>query len=329
MIDRSRLQRRKFICKTGLGLAVLSISGSTVLSACKGKAKEEPEVEEETKKPAPESAYTGELKISLAQWSHHKEFFSGVLKPINFAQIARGYGINAIEYVNQFFADKAKDKAYLDELNLRANDLGIVQHLIMIDNEGELATPDDTIRSKAIENHYKWVEAAKYLGCRSIRVNLHGNGTELEMQTAAVDSLGVLADFAKDFGINVIVENHGGFSSNGQWLSSTIRQVDRPNCGTLPDFGNFCLKSNKSGTCVEEYDRYLGVQELLPYAKAVSAKSFDFSTLGGETTISYDRMIDLVKIANYSGYIGIEYEGDKMPAEEGILATKRLLERYI
>ncbi len=276
-----------------------------------------------------ETEYTGELRISLAQWSHHKEFFAGVLKPIDFARIARGYGIEAIEYVNQFFPDKAKDKTYLDELNLRANDLGIDQHLIMIDNEGELAALNEAARKKAVENHFKWVEAAKYLGCRSIRVNLAGEGAEADVQAAAVDALNQLTDFAKDLEINILVENHGGYSSNGSWLAAIMKQVNKPNCGTLPDFGNFCLKRDDAGACIEEYDRYIGVQELMPFAKAVSAKTYEFSQFGNETTIKYENMMAYVKNANYSGYIGIEYEGDKLRAEEGIIATRKLLEKYI
>lgn len=333
MVNHSRLKRRNFIQKTGLGAAILTLGGSSVLSACggantgKGEATETDTTAVETK------TYSGELKISLAQWSHNKEFTSGVLKPIDFAKIANGYGIKAIEYVNTFYKDKATDKAFLDDLNARARDLGVEQLLIMVDGEGELATTDSAARIQAVENHYKWVEAAKHLGCHSIRVNVFGKGTMEEVKAAAVDGLGRLADFAKEHSINVIVENHGGYSSHGQWLASVMKLVNKPNCGTLPDFGNFCLRregdAQWTAPCVEEYDRYLGVDELMPFAKAVSAKSYNFDQFGTETTIVYERMIEIVKKHNYSGYIGIEYEGDKLSAEEGILATKKLLERYI
>lgn len=333
MVNTSRLERRNFIRNTGLGVALLTLGGPSILSSCAGGNKGSGDETEADTTAVAEKPYTGELKISLAQWSHNKEFFSGVLKHLDFAKIANGYGINAIEYVNQFFADKAKDKTYLDEMNKRAGDLGVRQLLIMIDGEGELATSDQAARDKAIENHYKWVEAAKHLGCHSIRVNLFGKGSADEVQAAAVDGLGRLADFAKDFNINVIVENHGGYSSHGQWLAGVMKQVNKPNCGTLPDFGNFCLKrsdgSEWGGTCIEEYDKYLGVDELMPYAKAVSAKSHVFDQFGTESEIDYSRMIEIVKKHNYSGYIGIEYEGEKLSAEEGILATKKLLERYI
>ena len=333
MVNTSHLERRKFIRNTGLGVAVLALGGAGTLSSCGTGGKSDGETTEADTTATQAQPYTGELKISLAQWSHHKEFFAGTLKHLDFASIANGYGIKGIEYVNQFFKDKAQDKAYLDEMNKRANDLGIRQLLIMIDDEGELASPDATKRAEAVEKHHKWVEAAKHLGCHSIRVNVFGEGTADEVQTAAVDGLGRLAEFAQGFGLNVIVENHGGYSSHGQWLAGIMKQVNKPNCGTLPDFGNFCLKreggAQWDGACIEEYDKYLGVEEMMPFAKAVSAKTHDFDQFGSEKDIDYKRMIDIVKKFNYSGFIGIEYEGERLSAEEGILATKALLERYI
>jgi sugar phosphate isomerase/epimerase len=304
------------------------LAGVSVLG-CKGKPEKTQDAEEKAEEVPSKPTYNGELKISLAQWSHHKEFSSGVLDPLNFALVARGYGIHAIEYVNQFYKGKAQDKATLNELNLRAEDNGIKQLLIMVDGEGELAASNQAVRIKAVENHYKWVEAAAQLGCHSIRVNVFGDGGADVMQLSAVDGLGRLAEFATDFNINIIVENHGGLSSNGGWLAGVMRQVNKENVGTLPDFGNFCLKRDDGANCVDEYDKYLGVEQLMPYAKAVSAKSYDFDQFGTEKTINYERMIEIVKGANYSGYIGIEYEGERLPPEEGIPATKKLLERYI
>jgi sugar phosphate isomerase/epimerase len=207
-------------------------------------------------------------------------------------------------------------------MNARCSDLNVDQVLIMIDGEGNLAVNNEQSRIEAIENHYKWVEAAEYLGCHSIRVNAYGDGTREEQKKAAVDSLGRLAEFAKDYGINVIVENHGGYSSDGQWLADVMKQVGMGNCGTLPDFGNFCLKSDDNG-CVKEYDRYKGVREMMPYAKGVSAKSYAFNKAGQETTIDYSKMLQIVHEAGYSGYIGIEYEGKN--EFQGIKATKDLL----
>ncbi len=255
--------------------------------------------------------------ISLAQWSLHKTIFGGKLDNLDFPKAAaQTYGIHAVEYVNQFFKDKAEDIAYLTDLRQRAQDNGITNVLIMVDGEGNLGATSDAERSKTVENHYKWVEAAKFLGCHAIRVNAAGRGTPEEVKAAAIDGLGRLSEFAANHDISVIVENHGGVSSHGDWLSAVLSGVGKPNCGSLPDFGNFY-----------EYDRYQGVQDLMPFAKGVSAKANVFDGNGDEANIDYRRMLQIVKDAGYRGYIGIEYEGDKLGEEEGIKATKRLLER--
>lgn len=251
---------------------------------------------------------------------------------MDFPGVAKNkFGINAIEYVNQFFSDKAEDREYLDELNSRCRDLGVEQLLIMIDGEGDLAVQDDTERTTAIENHFKWIEAANHLGCHSIRVNVFGDGTAEEVQSAAIDSLGQLAEFATDFNVNVLVENHGGYSSDGQWLAEVMQQVNMDNCGTLPDFGNFCLRREDDARwqapCVEEYDRYKGIRELMPYAKGVSAKSYTFDEQGNETMIDFEQMLGIVREAGFQGYIGVEYEGSELSEAEGIMATKELLIR--
>lgn len=262
------------------------------------------------------------FKISLAEWSLHNTLFGKKLDNRDFPKTAKeDYGIEAVEWVNQFFKDKATDQAYLAELKKRCDDLGVKSLLIMIDGEGALGDANEDRRKKAVENHYKWVEAAKFLGCHSVRVNAQSAGSFEEQQKLAADGLRRLSEFAAGHGLNVIVENHGGLSSNGKWLAGTIDLVKLPNCGTLPDFGNFRV-SNK-----EEYDRYQGVTELMPSAKAVSAKSHDFDPEGNETRTDYKRMMKIVLDAGYRGYVGIEYEGSKLPEPEGIRATKKLLER--
>jgi sugar phosphate isomerase/epimerase len=225
--------------------------------------------------------------------------------------------------VNQFFKDKAKDAAYLAEMKKRADDNGVRSVLIMCDGEGALGDPDAAKRQTAVENHYRWVEAAKFLGCHSIRVNAESRGTWDEQRDRAADGLRRLAEFGDTHGINVIVENHGGLSSNGQWLAATIRQAAHPRCGTLPDFGNFRISAN------EEYDRYKGVAELMPFAKGVSAKSNDFDEKGNETRTDYGRMLKIVLDAGYTGFIGIEYEGERLPEADGVRATQALLKRYV
>jgi len=260
--------------------------------------------------------------ISLAEWSLNKSLFGGKLSNLDFPLKAKNdYGINAVEYVNQFFMDKAQDMNYLKDLKTRTDDNGITNVLIMIDREGQLANTDDNERKKAVENHYKWVDAAKYLGCHSIRVNAAGNGCREDVQKTAVDGLGMLSEYGKQAGINIIVENHGGFSSDGKWLSEVIKQVESPYCGTLPDFGNFRLRENVT------YDRYAGVKDLMPYAKGVSAKSHEFDKNGNEVHTDYGKMLQIVKDAGYKGYIGIEYEGSNLGEDEGIMATKQLLEK--
>ena len=257
------------------------------------------------------------FRISLAQWSLHRTLKKGELDHLDFARVSKEkFGIEAIEYVNQFFMGKAKDAAYLAEMNTRAKDNGVYQHLIMCDGEGQLGDPDAARRTTAVENHYKWVEAAKTLGCAMIRVNAASAGSREEQEKLAADGLRQLTEFADTHAISVVVENHGGLSSDGQWLAGVMKRVNHPRCGTLPDFGNFT-----------EYDRYQGVADLMPYAKAVSAKSYDFDAKGDETKIDYRRMMKIVLDAKFRGWVGIEYEGNTLPEPEGIAATKKLLEK--
>jgi len=259
------------------------------------------------------------FKISLAQWSLNKPLFKKEIDNLDFAKIAKEkFGIDAVEYVNQFFKDKAKDEKYLAEMKKRTNDLGVTNVLIMIDGEGALGDKDESKRTQAVENHYKWVQAAKFLGCHSIRVNAQTekDGDYEEGKKLAADGLRRLAEYAKPLDVGVIVENHGGLSSNGKWLAETIRLANVANCGTLPDFGNFY-----------EYDRYQGVTDLMPHAKAVSAKSYDFDENGNETKIDFPRMMKIVLDAGYHSWVGIEYEGNRLSPDEGIMATKKLLEK--
>lgn len=261
------------------------------------------------------------FEISLAQWSLHRAIRDKKIDHLDFARITRQeFGITAIEYVNQFFADKHSDREYLLDMKIRAADFDVVQRLIMIDGQGALGDPDEAGRTQAIDNHKRWVEAAQYLGCAMIRVNAASGGTFEEQQDRAADGLRRLAEFAAECDMSVVVENHGGLSSNGQWLAGVMKKVALPNLGTLPDFGNFNLGDGK------QYDRYKGVEELMPFAKAVSAKSHDFDEQGNEIHTDYRRMMKIVVDANYHGYVGIEYEGNKLDEYAGIRATKKLLE---
>jgi sugar phosphate isomerase/epimerase len=280
------------------------------------------------------------LEISLAEWSLHRALEAGKIDHLDFPSIAKKeYGISAVEYVNGFFGGKkmtfkeaAKDKTYLGELLKRSKDAGVVNHLIMIDNEGSLALPADKERLTAVDNHKKWIEAAKFLGCKTVRVNLHGEGKSDEKKTASIDSLSRLGEFAKPMGINVVVENHGSDSSNGVWMADVMKKVNKSNVGTLPDFGNFCITHPWGTTqdgCENQYDIYKGVRELLPFAKGVSAKTYDFDSNGEQPKMDYKRLLDIVKASGFKGYIGVEFEGNTQPEEEGIRKTKALLEKYI
>jgi sugar phosphate isomerase/epimerase len=260
--------------------------------------------------------------ISLAQWSLHRALRSGALQSLDFPRAAaQEYGLRAVEYVNTFFQDQATDFGYLRELERRAKEHGVESRLIMIDEEGALGDADAAARARAVERHLRWIAAAAFLGCAAIRVNAHGAGERRELAKRVADSLHHLALYADPYRVDVIVENHGGDSSDGAWLAGLIRAADHPRVGTLPDFGNFELADGRS------YDRYRGVAELMPFARAVSAKSYDFDARGEETTIDYRRMLGIVVGAGYRGFVGIEYEGERLPEREGILATKRLLER--
>jgi sugar phosphate isomerase/epimerase len=262
------------------------------------------------------------FRISLAEWSLHRTLFGGQMDHLDFAPKAKSdYGIEAVEYVNQFFKDKARDQAYLEEMKKRAGDSGVASLLIMCDGEGRLGDPDLRERMQAVENHFKWVEAAKFLGCHSIRVNAASEGSYQDQLFRAADGLRALTEFADTHELNVIVENHGGLSSNGQWLVSVIETVDHPRCGTLPDFGNFNVSNDR------QYNRYKGVIEMMPLAKAVSAKSHDFDEKGNEIHTDFESMMKIVLAAGYHGWVGIEYEGSRLSEPEGIRATKALLER--
>jgi sugar phosphate isomerase/epimerase len=260
--------------------------------------------------------------ISLAQWSLHRAHQAGYIEPIDFPRVTKEqFDIEAVEYVNSFFPEQQPTQEFVRELKARCDDFGVKSLLIMCDGEGNLGDPDTSAQTKAIENHYKWIDAAIELGCHSIRVNAQSEGTPDEQRKLAADGLRRLTEHGDTKKINVIVENHGGLSSNGQWLASVIQEVNHPRCGTLPDFGNFII----DWTTLEEYDRYKGVAELMPYAKAVSAKSHDFDSQGNETHTDYEKMIDIVLDAGYRGWIGVEYEGPTMSEFEGIIRTRDLL----
>jgi sugar phosphate isomerase/epimerase len=260
-----------------------------------------------------------QFKISLAEWSLHRALGKGTITNLDFPRITKmTYGLDAVEYVSIYFKGKGEDTAYLTALKDSCTKYGVNSLLIMVDGEGNLADTSLAVRTKAIENHYKWVKAAKFLGCHSIRVNAAGKGTMGQMQAAAIDALSKLSDYAAGYGINIIVENHGGNSSIGKWLAEIMKTVNKPNCGVLPDLGNFY-----------EYDRYAGVTEMMPFAKGVSGKTYDFDAEGNETKVDYVKMMKIISDSKYTGYIDVEYEGNKLSEDEGIKASIALVKKVI
>ncbi len=271
------------------------------------------------------------LKISLAQWSLHRSFRNGSLDPEDFASIAREkYQIDAIEFVNGLYPDKARDESFWIKMRARSEAAGVNNLVLMVDDEGDLGAASEKKRLQAVENHFKWVHAAKLLGCHTMRVNAFGDADREIFRMAIMDGMSRLADYAAELDINIVIENHGLFSSDAALIAGIIKEVNRPNFGAFPDFGNWCLSAKwgtTQGECENIYDRYQGVAELLPYAKAVSAKSYNFNELGEDTKIDYYRLMKLVKESSYDGYIGIEYEGLEKSEHEGILMTKKLMKK--
>lgn len=261
------------------------------------------------------------FSISLAEWSLHRALGSGVMTHLDFPRRARReFGIDAVEYVNSFMKDKARDATYLKELNAVCHGEGVKSLLIMCDGEGDLGHDDTTTRLRAVRNHEKWLDCAAVLGCHSIRVNAGGSGSRDDVAKRAADSLVRLATYADSTRLNVLVENHGGYSSDGSWLAGVMKLANHPRVGTLPDFGNFNIAPGKV------YDRYRGVSELMPFAKAVSAKSHEFNDKGEETSTHFTHMMAIVLASGYRGYVGVEYEGSRHSEPEGIRLTKELLE---
>ncbi len=326
------MDRRNFLrnsAQAGLALSALG------LVSCLGNKENKPN---DGSQSGTESSNEGLFfKLSLAQWSLHKAIFEKKIDPTDFAAKAHQYGFEGLEYVNQLYGEFFQNdsnslnalKKLVGTLNQKAKDYEMQNVLIMIDNEGTLSSVDPKLQLQAIDNHKKWMDAAHELGCHSIRVNLFGDDREDVWKEKSAESLVKLAEYGNPLNVNVIVENHGGFSSNGALIAEVMKMANNPRCGILPDFGNFCVKRDTGdaweGNCVEEYDRYLGVGQMMPYAKGVSAKSFDFDAAGNETLIDFKKMLKIVKDSGFRGFVGTEYEGDRLSEEEGILATKKLL----
>ena len=323
--------RRDFMKKSSMSLAAVGLA-SAVPSILKASA---------IKKEMP-------FKLALSQFSLASQFWTKQLDPLDFPKkTITTFGIPGLDYCSMFFASKAKDTTFLNELKKRALDNGCYNLRIMIDGEGVLGDLNKDVRSKAIENHYKWIDAAAALGCPMIRVNVEGEGDPGEVAKAAIESLNALIDYGKKSNVDVIVENHVGISCNGAWLADVMKKMNNAHCGTLADFGNFCVNRTKPPTndiagwmqtkCLEEYDRYKGIKELMPYAKGVHAKTHVFDANGNDTETDFTKMFSIIKDSGFTGWVSVEYEGglikmytkdDKyLDDDTGVLATKKLIEK--
>ncbi|SEO93709.1 Sugar phosphate isomerase/epimerase [Mucilaginibacter sp. OK283] len=290
------------------------------------------------------------FKLALSQFSLASQYWSKKIDPLDFAQkSASSFGITGLDYCAIFFQDKAKDLNYLNELKKRSADNGCYNLRIMVDGEGVLGSLDKEVRKKAVESHYKWIDAAATIGCPMIRVNAEGNGDPAEVKKAAIESLNGLIDYGRKSNIDVIVENHVGLTCNGGWLADLMKEINNPHCGTLADFGNFCIKRTMPATndlsgwmntkCIDEYDRYKGIGELMPFAKGVHAKTHLFDANGNDTETDFARMFKIITDSGFNGWVSIEYEGGLynmyqkgnkyLGDDAGVLATKRLIEKVV
>ena len=318
------MKQNKFLQSIGVLIFIITTLSSVV--ACKNI----PENKVEAKAPF--------FKLSLAQWSFHRTFRSGEASPYEFSKMANELGFEGLEYVTALYPDvmNSEDKStaiknFVIKSNTLAAEHKMKNVLIMIDDEGNLSSSNEESRMSAIENHKLWIEAAQQMNCTSVRLNLYGEKDPEKWIANSIKSLSELSDYALDLNINVIVENHGRITSNVPLLMQVINGAQKSNCGTLPDFGNFCISEEGygsvfDGSCDNVYDPYKGVAEMMPKAFGVSAKSYDFDDVGNETTLNFTKLLQIVKDAGYTGFVGVEYEGSRLSEKNGIIATKKLLE---
>ncbi len=317
------MDRKKFIHLIAQSGVTVSVIG---LGACQLSRKKDKQIEKDRLKFLKINPTSPFFKLSLSQWSLHRTLFKKEIDNLDFARKAKSYGVEGLEYVNIFFQDKARNIAYLNEMNKRAEDQDLKNLLLMIDNEGDLGILYTHKRKKNLEKHFKWIEAAKYLGCHSVRVNIFGEGTRKEQANAAIDSLSCLSVFAAQENINILVENDIGFSSDPQWLVEVIKEVDMSNCGLLPSFRNF-YTSNKKEQYFQTCDNYKSIEFMMPFAKALSVKARTFNDNGYETKTDYLKLMQIIKSSGYQGYISICYEGNILNEDKGIKRTKALIEK--
>lgn len=304
--------------------------------ACKEKTNKTATAEEpieQVEEPVSVTKKGSKTKLSLGQWSYHKELLAGKMSTIQFIEQAKYMDFEAVELVSQFFQDKVQDFKFLGEVKSTLTRTKVHPVMILVDGAGELGSSSEAKRKESVEKHKKWIKAASYLGCDFIRVNVYGDGSETEVLEACVKSLVALVNYGSRNKIQILIENHGGYSSDADWLAMLQRRANSPNVHILADFDNWCMKRDNGklwgGKCTDEYDRYDGMEKILPLAKGISLKSFDFDEDGNETKTDFSRMFKLIKSAGYEGYLGIEYEGEKFTPKQGVLKTRQLAQRYM
>ena len=297
------------------------------------------------------------LDIALQVYSFAPELLQGKFQILDFPRIIRNdYNISGAEYWSIAFLGKEKDNEFIKSLRNNSKEFGVDNLIILVDNIDiqtmksgpSLASSIKTERDSAIDFHKQWVEVAKEIGCHSIRVNLRSKEDDnKKILDNSSKSLHELIEFSKNYKINIVVENHGGITGDADWMVDLMENINSKYLGTLPDFGssNFCVNKGEldlegiTNRCENQYDKYDGVKKLMPYAKGVSAKSHNFNEEGEELSTDFSRMIKIISESDYDGYITIEYEGAIMSmygqgenylnSNEGIIATKKLIEKYL
>ncbi len=342
------MKRRDFLGKLGLSMAALG-SGMGLPLATGAHAAPRLQADLGTLggwhlPPRPDEPL---FKLALAHWSYHKAIFGGSrsdydwfiktlhsdpdgvllgeMDPRDIVVKARAHGLDAVTYANQLFFGHANDQPYLAELKRRADGEGINSLLINCDELGKLGDADPVKRAQAVDNHVRWLEAAAFLGCHSIRANPYADGSYLEQMQRVSEGLYTLCTHADAMGLNILVENHGESSNNGAWLAMVVESVNHPRLGVLADFGNWFM-GGWNNDPPRWYDRYQGLRDIAPYTRAVSAKAHAFDAQGQETETDFTEALWLLLAAGFRGYVSAEYEGDQWPEEEGVTATIRLLQ---
>lgn len=255
--------------------------------------------------------------VSLSQRSLRGEFAASRLDPLDFPKVARSLGIAAVEYEGQFYRKKVANRKYLAELSRRAAGEGVTSVLLLVDEDGALGSREEKARRRVVDRHEKWLEAAALLGCKAVRVVARTEGTEDDAVAWLSDGLRRLCVLAQPLGIDVLVENQDGFSANGSWLVELLNAVSHPRCGSRASFGSATLGN----------ERLRQLRELMPSARSVCAKSYDFDDRGEELSINYAQMLKIVMDAGYRGHVAIEYEGTRLSEQAGLARAKQLLGR--